>query len=292
MPTIRSKKERGQFVTLDKTALHDAALSMQAKGLHSYMMSMPDDWVFYETELMKHFTNGRDAIRNTMKELETRGYLVKEQKRQGGKFGENELVLYEKPQPTVAWKTVDGKTADGKTVDGKPDTTNNNELSNDLTKNDLKRTTTTGESEFQQLVDMYTNKINQNIAAVHEFLTADLEEFGLELLSEAINEAALANIRNYKYIRGILGAWRDRGITNMQGLIQDRDTFEQKKRANQNRKSWSPNKETGMKKVPEWFEEEGAKQREHDKRRQDELAASVPDDHELEKLLAELRGGS
>lgn len=152
--------------------------------------------------------------------------------------------------------------------------------------------TTTGENEFQQLADIYTNKINQNIAAVHEFLTADLEEFGLELLSEAINEAALANIRNYKYIRGILGAWRDRGITNMQGLIQDRDAFEQKKRANQNRKSWSPNKETGMKKAPEWLEEEGAKQREHDKRRQDELAASVPDDHELQELFAELRGGS
>ena len=292
MPTIRSKKERGQFVTLDKTALHDAALSMQAKGLHSYMMSMPDDWVFYETELMKHFTNGRDAIRNTMKELETRGYLVKEQKRQGGKFGENELVLYEKPQPTVAWKTVDGKTADGKTVDGKPDTTNNNELSNDLTKNDLKRTTTTGENEFQQLADVYTNKINQNLAAVHEFLLDDLNEFGLELLIEAINEAALSNIRNYKYIRAILSGWKDRGVTNMQALIQDRADFEQRKQSQQKRKSWSPHKETAMKDAPAWLEEEANKQREHDKRRQDELAASVPDDEEMQKMFAELRGGS
>lgn len=292
MPTIRSKKERGQFVTLDKTALHDAALSMQAKGLHSYMMSMPDDWVFYETELMKHFTNGRDAIRKTMKELETRGYLVKEQKRQGGKFGENELVLYEKPQPTVAWKTVDGKTADGKTVDGKSDTTNNNELSNDLTKNDLKRTTTTSENEFQQLADVYTNKINQNIAAVHGFLEDDLKEFGLDLLIEAINEAALSNIRNYKYVRGILNGWKDRGVTNLQALIQDRADFEQRKQSQQKRKSWSPHKETAMKQAPDWLEAEGAKQREYDKRRQDELAASVPDDEELNKMFAELRGGS
>ena len=292
MPTIRSKKERGQFVTLDKTALHDEALSMQAKGLHSYMMSMPDDWVFYETELMKHFTNGRDAIRNTMKELETRGYLVKEQKRQGGKFGENELVLYEKPQSTAAWKTVDGKTADGKTVDGKPDTTNNNALSNNLTKNDLKRTTTTGEDEFQQIVDVYTNKINQNVAAVHEYLMADLEEFGLELLIEAINEAALSNIRNYKYVRGILNGWKDRGVTTMQGLIQDRADFEQKKQSQQKRKSWSPTKETAMKKTPEWLEKDAEEQRAYERRKRDELAASVPDDHELEKLLAEMRGGA
>ncbi|MDA5561986.1 DnaD domain protein [Exiguobacterium sp. MMG028] len=152
--------------------------------------------------------------------------------------------------------------------------------------------TTTGENEFQQLAEVYMNKINQNIAAVHEFLEDDLQEFGLELLIEAINEAALSNIRNYKYVRGILNGWKDRGVTTMQGLIQDRADFEQKKQTQHKRKSWSPTKETAMKDAPAWLEEEANKQREHDKRRQDELAASVPDDEELQKMFAELRGGS
>lgn len=148
----------------------------------------------------------------------------------------------------------------------------------------------TGENEFQQLVDLYTSKINQNIQAVYEFLLDDLAEFGLDLLTEAINEAALANIRNYKYVQGILKGWKDRGVTTMQGLIQDRADFEDKKQAQQKRKSWSPNKETAMKQAPAWLEEEARKQREYDKKRQEEQAASVPDDEEMQKMFAELRG--
>lgn len=152
--------------------------------------------------------------------------------------------------------------------------------------------TTTGVNEFQQLADIYTNKINQNLQAVHEFLEDDLNEFGLDLLTEAINEAALANIRNYKYVRAILSGWKDRGVTTLQGVIQDRADFEEKKQSQQKRKSWSPTKETAMKKTPEWLEKDAEEQRAYEQRKRDELAASVPDDHELEKLLAEMRGGA
>ncbi|WP_312085166.1 conserved phage C-terminal domain-containing protein [Exiguobacterium sp.] len=137
MPAVRTKKEAGRFVSLDKTVLHDSRLSLQAKGLHSYMMSMPDDWVFYETELQKHFTNGRDSIRKTMRELQTFGYLVKRQsKKSDGTFATVEMWLYETPQPTVDWKSVDGKPADGESADGKSDTTNNDCTNNDSTNND------------------------------------------------------------------------------------------------------------------------------------------------------------
>lgn len=137
MPAVRTKKEAGRFVSLDKTVLHDSRLSLQAKGLHSYMMSMPDDWVFYETELQRHFTNGRDSIRKTMRELQTFGYLVKRQsKNSDGTFGMAEMWLYETPQPTVDWKSVDGKPADGKSADGESDTTNNECTNNDSTYND------------------------------------------------------------------------------------------------------------------------------------------------------------
>lgn len=137
MPAVRTKKEAGRFVSLDKTVLHDSRLSLQAKGLHSYMMSMPDDWVFYETELQRHFTNGRDSIRKTMRELQTFGYLVKRQsKNPDGTFGMAEMWLYETPQPTVDWKSVDGKPADGESADGKSDTTNNECTNNDSTYND------------------------------------------------------------------------------------------------------------------------------------------------------------
>lgn len=169
MPAVRTKKEAGRFVSLDKTVLHDSRLSLQAKGLHSYMMSMPDDWVFYETELQKHFTNGRDSIRKTMRELQEFGYLVKRQsKNSDGTFGVAEMWLYETPQSTVDWKTVDGKPADGLSADGKPDTTNNDLTNNHLTKNDEPNIKPIGQQVDPDLFDLiwksYPKKIDKKKA--------------------------------------------------------------------------------------------------------------------------------
>lgn len=288
---INRIRKENNFLLVDTGYVRNPNLSAKAKGVLTYILSLPDDWILYKSELPRHFTDGKDSIRAALKELEAKGYLTQEEKRdEKGRILHHNITVYEVP-------IHGGFSATDKpqrvTRDGKPATTKNYSTKNELTKNDLTNiSTTTGENEFQQLADVYTNKINQNLAAVHEFLEDDLNEFGLDLLIEAINEAALSNIRNYKYVRGILNGWKDRGVTNLQALIQDRADFEQRKQSQQKRKSWSPHKETAMKQAPDWLEEEANKQREHDKRRQDELAASVPDDEEMQKMFAELRGGS
>lgn len=288
----RVHKEKN-FVMLDKGFLANTNLSLKAKGLLAYVLSLPDDWVIYTEEITKHHKDGKAAVLSAFKELEEQGHVKRERVRDtNGQLKGYKTTVYETPLTENRLSEV-GKTEVGKTEVGKSSTTKNYSTKNDFTKNDLTNiSTTTGENEFQQLADLYTSKINQNIQAVYEFLEDDLNEFGLDLLTEAINEAALSNIRNYKYVRGILNGWKDRGVTNLQALIQDRADFEQRKQSQQKRKSWSPHKETAMTEAPDWLEEEVAKRREHDKRRQEELAASVPDDDELKKLLAELRGGS
>lgn len=281
------------FVMLDKGFLANTKLSLKAKGLLAYVLSLPDDWVIYTEEITKHHKDGKAAVLSAFKELEEQGHVKRERVRDtNGQLKGYKTTVYEMPLTENRLSEV-GKTEVGKTEVGKSSTTKNYSTKNDFTKNDLTNiSTTTGENEFQQLADLYTSKINQNIQAVYEFLEDDLNEFGLDLLTEAINEAALSNIRNYKYVRGILNGWKDRGVTNLQALIQDRADFEQRKQSQQKRKSWSPHKETAMKQAPDWLEEEANKQREYDKRRQDELAASVPGDEELQKMFAELRGGS
>ena len=280
---IHRVRKDNNFVMLDKGFLNNSNLSLKAKGLLAYVLSLPDDWVIYTEEIAKHHKDGKAAVLTAFKELESEGHIKRERVRQAnGQLQGYKTTVYETPVTENRLSEV------GKTEVGKSSTTKNYSTKNDLTK----VSTTTGENEFQQLADIYTNKINQNLQAVHEFLTDDLNEFGLELLTEAINEAALANIRNYKYVRAILTGWKDRGVTTLQGVIQDRADFEEKKQSQQKRKSWSPNKETAMKQAPAWLEEEARKQREYDKKRQEEQAASVPDDHELERLLAEMRSGS
>lgn len=60
-------------------------LSLKAKGLHAYLMSLPDNWEIHLSEISSHFTDGKDAIRAACSELEAAGYVVKtkEQKKHG-----------------------------------------------------------------------------------------------------------------------------------------------------------------------------------------------------------------
>ena len=76
---IREKKERN-FTIMSNIHLRDEKLSLKAKGLLSYLLSLPDDWQIYLCELTKHSTDGRDSIRSAITELEENGYLTKKQK--------------------------------------------------------------------------------------------------------------------------------------------------------------------------------------------------------------------
>lgn len=286
---INRIRKESNFVLVDTGYVRNPNLSAKAKGVLTYILSLPDDWVLYKSELPKHFTDGKDSIRGALKELEAHGYLTQEEQRdEKGRILHHNITVYEVP-------IHGGFSATGKPQrvnrNGKSATTNINLTNNDLTKINKLSSTTTGEDEFQQVADAYTSKINQNLSGIHEHLLADFEEFGLDLVLEAIDEAAKANARNYKYIQGILRGWRNRGIKDLQGVMQDRDDFERQKQAQQKRKSWSPHKESAMKQAPAWLEEEGRKQREHDRQKQAEQQADVPKDEELEKMLAEMKRG-
>ena len=76
MAVFRVYKESGNFVTVHKSFIHDDNLSWKAKGILLYLLSRPDDWRIYETELNKHSSDGRDSLRTGIKELEEAGYIL------------------------------------------------------------------------------------------------------------------------------------------------------------------------------------------------------------------------
>ncbi|MHC5551235.1 helix-turn-helix domain-containing protein [Carnobacterium maltaromaticum] len=107
---IKRVKKEMNYTIINNTGLKDKSLSLKAKGLLAYMLSLPDDWIFYETELIKHSKDGRDSIRGGLKELEDKGYLVRERARDDlGKLKGTDWLLYETPQnvniPTFPPKT-------------------------------------------------------------------------------------------------------------------------------------------------------------------------------------------
>lgn len=100
MSVLRVHKKENPFVILDKTCLQDKRLSWGAKGLHAYLMSLPDDWHVRVCQLQEVSTNGRDSVRALLKELELAGYIKKTAKRikENGRFGGFEFLVFEVPE--------------------------------------------------------------------------------------------------------------------------------------------------------------------------------------------------
>ena len=73
---FRVEKDRNNpYVVLNKEFLNDINLSIKAKGLLAYLLSLPNDWQIYENELVQHHKDGRDSVKAAIKELMNNWYI-------------------------------------------------------------------------------------------------------------------------------------------------------------------------------------------------------------------------
>lgn len=105
----KNKNNRKPFVQLFKTAFEDKTLSYRAKGLWASLMAKPDNWEIRMKDLLNHGTEGSDAIRSALQNLEHQGYakLFK-----GGPTGGSYWVIYETPDLCPKDQTETGKNSD------------------------------------------------------------------------------------------------------------------------------------------------------------------------------------
>jgi len=64
------------YAQIPNELLRNNKLSMKAKGLMSFLLSLPENWVLYKTQLSDHFSDGYDGIHTAWTELENAGYIV------------------------------------------------------------------------------------------------------------------------------------------------------------------------------------------------------------------------
>lgn len=97
---IKSGRKKG-FVVLFRSAAQDERLSLEARGLFALMVSLPENWSYTVAGLAKKAGCGREKARRLLQELQTVGYLVREQSHDdGGKFSGAVYVLQdEAPLP-------------------------------------------------------------------------------------------------------------------------------------------------------------------------------------------------
>lgn len=97
MAVFRVEKNKG-YTVMSNYHLRDSTLSLKAKGLLSQMLSLPEEWDYTLQGLSCINREKIDAIRTTVKELETAGYIIRHRIRnEQGQLKGSEYVIYEQP---------------------------------------------------------------------------------------------------------------------------------------------------------------------------------------------------
>ena len=93
--TIEKNKN---YTIMSNYHLQDKNLSYKAKGLLSFMLSLPEDWDYSINGLVAISKEGVKAIKNILQELQKYGYLViKKKQNEIGQF-EYDYLIYEYPE--------------------------------------------------------------------------------------------------------------------------------------------------------------------------------------------------
>lgn len=237
MMPIKRAPRKTHFTTIPNQGLQDAALSFKARGLLAYMLTMPDNWEFYEGELATHSTDGKSAIRAALKELSDHGYLVRKRERTAaGTLGASDWTLFDTPQPNTENQSlvempVDQQSENENAVTPafppktdypnleKPNLDNRTLLNTNYTKDllDKKRTTTTSTPDpLKPLQEFWEangfGSITQYLWQNFEYWVNDFKDVGatdadaVALIVRGMQACVNAgpDKRNYGYLNGIL----------------------------------------------------------------------------------------
>ncbi len=97
MSTFRVNKNVN-YTVMSNYHLQDRRLSLKAKGLLSYMLSLPDDWDYSLKGLTTGCRDGLDSVRTAVLELEEHGYVRRQKVRNTkGQIIDYDYQVYESP---------------------------------------------------------------------------------------------------------------------------------------------------------------------------------------------------
>ena len=155
MAIYRIHKE-DNYVIVDKAFLLNEKISLKAKGLLALLLSYPDNWQFYEAEIVQHAADKANSLSSGLKELIENGYIVRKLgKDETGKFKGYEYHIYEKP---ITEKPI---TENSVLLNNKD--TKNKDTKNKNTKNKNTKTASSPElaSEFKEWYSKYPHPRNE-----------------------------------------------------------------------------------------------------------------------------------
>lgn len=308
MTGFRNHKRVNPFVQIDKNILSDKKISWKAKGILAYLLSKPDNWVTYMTDIQKQSKDGRDSVSSGVKELLDAGYLERRRLREKGRFKGWEYIVFEVPKsaecgksevgdsegkPTEYRKSEVDKSENGEAENGKPATSNNDLTNNDLTNNNYNNDNerahessnlppATEKPKENPFTFFEQNRFGPLGTHIGDKIGAWIEDLNEELVLKAMKIAVENGAINWAYVETILRDWSGKRITS----IQEYEAHELKRKNKNNARSggrrYGPPVKEAL--VPEWFHESKS---ESEKVKSDVPEQSAADLEERKRRLRE-----
>ncbi len=95
---------RDNFTIIPNETHQDTTLSLQARGLLGYFLSLPDDWVIRPEHAAKENGIGRNTVYKLIKELRESGYIIPVQNRSvKGKFSSGDYLVFRSKKDADEW---------------------------------------------------------------------------------------------------------------------------------------------------------------------------------------------
>ncbi len=115
MAQIRVQKEH-KFTSFENELLQNPNLSLKARGLLAYMLSLPEDWNYSIAGLAAKCKEGKSSIRSAIDELILEGYVIRHLVRtEKGIISGYEYIVYERPQPSCGFPTSENPSSGNRT---------------------------------------------------------------------------------------------------------------------------------------------------------------------------------
>lgn len=267
--TIIRKTRTTNYSMIYNVGLKDPKLSAKAKGLLAYMLTLPDDWKFYQEELEKHFTDGTQSIRTALNELIKHGYLVKKTIRDAtGKFTGTDWIVYDNPltENHISVEMLVNARSKKKSIVKstispsckKPFSVNHTLLRTNNTKDLILNNNSHESSSVDErkliskkrdaVFDFWeSNGFGVVPSIVHEQINEEImrfKEMGIgeaaayDLIRYALKVTVLnADRRSWRYVQVVLNNYRQQGITSVTQAKLNEQKFKQHQRNRRKKKS-------------------------------------------------------
>lgn len=260
-----AKNKDNPYLILNKDCINNCNVSWSAKGLHTYLMSLPDDWEIYVTELANHTSSGRDHTYTVVNELLKYGYMEKIQYRFQGKVLALNYTVFETPidvsdrdntKPRIVNIIVgeNGEIIEKTAIEpdtenpfsDNPDSDSTSLLYNNRLINNKINNNNDDDDAAAKLIELYkTFKVEKRVMPhTTTFLKANTH-ISLEVYEQIFIDACEDSVaKKFKYIKAIVNSLNENNVTTLADYEKYvNDYKESKTKTNSNSKgSPSPNK--------------------------------------------------